>query len=664
MMRWNCVDQQDIFMRQHYKLRFKIILHLCLLFGAVLMAQGYFASTFFYSSSLSQIKQEQINRIDALGAQVDQKFDLSHRALIAVAQQLPQSILADSSRLQLWLDDRRGIASIFDNGLFIFAADGTLLVESPFRENRRGKDYSFRSYYQQTVKRKQPFVSDPYFSSQNHHHPVVMMTAPVFDATGTIVAILGGSLDLLGDNFLGGMSHQKLGLGGNFYLVGQDGTIIVHPKTNHIMQQCNCLGAELILAKAASDSVGCTEMEDSDGQTMLTAFKLLKVKDWVLISNYPVSEIRAPLQRYYFYFWTSAVGTFVLLLALTVLLLRQVFSPLFRFTQHLATLSGKKGKERWFLYHGDGEIGMLVRNFNKVLLEVDLAHRELDYAQQMAHLGSWHWDIATDKLQWSDEVFRIFGDQPGAYEPTYALFLSRVHPEDRAEVSSVITDALRNKHHYEIEHRVLRLDGTVIYVREQGEAKYDATGEAVAMVGTVLDINNLMTLQNRLKELATVDELTGAVNRREFFNLAEKMAHMVRRNGAALSLLFFDFDHFKQVNDDYGHLAGDEVLQKGVALFGTMLRGSDTLARYGGEEFCALLPDCDIDGAKTMAERCRKAVEEHRFNLVDGRVLSITVSIGVATLQGDESFSGLLNRADQAVYLAKERGRNCVVALD
>lgn len=651
-------------MWQRYKLRFKIIIHLGVLFGAVMVAQGYFTSSFLYSTSLSQIKQEQINRIDAYGTLVEQKFEVAHNALIAVAHQLPLTDLNDASSLQPWLDDRRGIASIYDNGLFVFAADGTLLVESPFLEARRGKDFSFRPYYQETIRTAKPFISDPYLSTHNHHHPVVMMTAPVKDKAGNVIAILGGSLNLLGDNFLGAMAIQKLGRDGHFYMLTTEGIVIVHPRQEQINQQCQCLGAESIIGRALSDSLGCAEMADEQGRLVLAAFKRLKVKGWILVSNYPMSEIQAPLQRYRLYFWTSAAGTFALLLVLTVLALRQVFAPLFRFTQHLSTLADKKGKERWFPYRETGEVGTLVHNFNKVLLEVDTAHRALDYAQQMAHLGSWYWDIDKNKLVWSDEVFRIFGDQPGAYEPDYALFLSKIHPEDRDTVAKVVADSIRNKHHYEIEHRLVRPDGTIIYVREQGEAKYDDAGEAVAMVGTILDINNLILLQNRLQELATVDELTGAVNRREFYHVAQKMVKMVQRNKSPLSLLFFDFDHFKQVNDDYGHLAGDEVLQQGVALLNRELRSTDTLARYGGEEFCALLPDCDQQGAEVMAERCRSAVEQYQIQLADGRALRITVSIGVASLRSDELFSSMLDRADKAVYLAKERGRNCVVALD
>ncbi|MDY0189176.1 MAG: diguanylate cyclase [Desulfuromonas sp.] len=648
-------------MWKQHKLRFRIIFHLCLLFGAALVAQGYFTSVYLYDTSLAQIKQEQIERIDAYGALVEQKFEVAHKALIAVAQQLPVASLNHASWLQRWLDDRRGIASIYDNELFVFAADGTLIVESPYREKRRGQDFSFRNYYKQTLQTRKPFISDLYLSTQNHHHPVVMMTAPVFDSTGNIVAILGGSLDLLGDNFLGDLPKQKLGSGGYFYMVNVGGTVIVHPQQDKIGQQ---LGAAQLVAYAGANALGCVETVDDQGQAVLSAFRHLKVKNWVLISNYQMSEIQAPLLRYRLYFWISAVATFALLLLFTLLILRQVFAPLLRFTQHLSTLVDKQGEERIFDYAGHEEIGLLVSSFNEVLSEIDKAHEALDYAQQMAHLGSWHWNMVENELVWSDEVFRIFGDQPNSYVPDYALFLSRVHPDDRDKVAKVVADAIRNKTHYELEHRLVRQDGTTIYVREQGEAKYAANGRPVAMVGTVLDINNLIVLQNRLQELATIDELTGAVNRREFYHVADKMVKLMHRSQAELSLLFVDFDHFKRVNDEYGHLVGDEVLQQGVALLKSVLRSTDTLARYGGEEFCILLPDCHEQGAQIMAERCRVALAQQQLQVAGDRSLYITVSIGVATLRQDESLSSLVDRADQAVYQAKERGRNCIVAAD
>ena len=165
------------------------------------------------------------------------------------------------------------------------------------------------------------------------------------------------------------------------------------------------------------------------------------------------------------------------------------------------------------------------------------------------------------------------------------------------------------------------------------------------------------------QKLALTDPLTGAFNRRTFLELAEREIARTQRSKGSLSLIMLDIDHFKQINDRNGHLAGDEVLKALVAVVLTCLRKEDLLVRYGGEEFCTLLPSVAVDRATAMAERMRDAVEQARFSF-DGRILPVTVSIGVSSLSldGNEGVDRLISRADEALYTAKKSGRNRVVA--
>jgi diguanylate cyclase (GGDEF)-like protein len=176
---------------------------------------------------------------------------------------------------------------------------------------------------------------------------------------------------------------------------------------------------------------------------------------------------------------------------------------------------------------------------------------------------------------------------------------------------------------------------------------------------------------NRYRELSLTDELTGLFNKRYFLaRLTEEIARARRHNGR-LALIFCDIDRFKNVNDNYGHPVGDEVLrQTAGVLTGTMdelnvisrLRKSDIVARYGGEEFVVILPETGREGAAIAAEKMRRAIEEHPF-VVDNLELRLTMSFGVAELvEEDQDQSGLINNADYAMYRAKNNGRNKVVA--
>ncbi|MGC9456319.1 MAG: diguanylate cyclase [Halothiobacillaceae bacterium] len=163
-----------------------------------------------------------------------------------------------------------------------------------------------------------------------------------------------------------------------------------------------------------------------------------------------------------------------------------------------------------------------------------------------------------------------------------------------------------------------------------------------------------------LQRMAVTDPLTEVFNRRHFISVAESERERARRHDRALSLLFLDVDHFKQVNDRHGHAVGDLVLKEFVVRCGRKLRAADTLARLGGEEFAILLPETDLDGATQVAEHLRQDLAAEPLR-IDGQLMSVTASVGVAQLRPDESVDSWLGRADHAMYEAKRRGRNRVL---
>jgi diguanylate cyclase (GGDEF)-like protein len=169
-----------------------------------------------------------------------------------------------------------------------------------------------------------------------------------------------------------------------------------------------------------------------------------------------------------------------------------------------------------------------------------------------------------------------------------------------------------------------------------------------------------------LKELAVIDPLTGAYNRR-FLN--ENLQHRIeeaKRYDQPFSLIMYDFDHFKKINDTYGHQAGDyvlkEVAQKVTEQVKSTIRGTDILARYGGEEFIVILPQTNLEQASVLAERIRKEIEETDFNF-NNCSFPVTVSLGVTEYTHEKDIEQLIGTVDRALYRAKENGRNRIIAL-
>jgi diguanylate cyclase (GGDEF)-like protein len=190
------------------------------------------------------------------------------------------------------------------------------------------------------------------------------------------------------------------------------------------------------------------------------------------------------------------------------------------------------------------------------------------------------------------------------------------------------------------------------------------TGSQKEDIGYLLTIYNTtdqVNLENRLNELAIRDPLTGCYNRRYFYEMASAYFNQMLRNSRPLAILMLDLDHFKLVNDTYGHQKGDDVLQKVAGACKKLIRTPDIFSRHGGEEFVLAMPETTLQNAVMVAERLRKAIEALK-NETEG--IQVTVSIGVVESTGEPGLSldALLERADRAMYMSKNLGRNRVTA--
>ncbi len=228
-----------------------------------------------------------------------------------------------------------------------------------------------------------------------------------------------------------------------------------------------------------------------------------------------------------------------------------------------------------------------------------------------------------------------------------------------------------SRHHARItfdgEHyRVLDLKSTNgTYVNEVAIGDHRLTDGDLLRVGR--SILKFMTGENievhyheEIYRLMTIDGLTQILNRRYFDEALDREFNRSRRYNRPLSLVAFDVDHFKRVNDTYGHLAGDTLLRQIARVVKPRLRREDIFARTGGEEFGVLLPEVDLEGARATAEKVRRIVETTTVTHAP-HVITCTVSLGVAILApGEESPAGLYERADERLYEAKQKGRNCI----
>lgn len=236
-----------------------------------------------------------------------------------------------------------------------------------------------------------------------------------------------------------------------------------------------------------------------------------------------------------------------------------------------------------------------------------------------------------------------------------------IHPDDRERIKAVFRKTVETGIGECSEFRFVLRDGSIRHMESDGRAIRDAEGRVSKVVVVSRDITEQKRLEADLREMAATDMLTGLPNRRHFLaQLEQEKARVSRAEEKCAAVLMIDIDHFKVVNDTFGHAAGDHVLRHLSTLMREDLRKIDTLGRLGGEEFAVILPGADSAAAEVFAERLRRQVADTPA-VHESWTIPLTISIGVTEIKPlDVTADDALTRADRALYRAKECGRNRV----
>lgn len=308
---------------------------------------------------------------------------------------------------------------------------------------------------------------------------------------------------------------------------------------------------------------------------------------------------------------------------------------------------------------------------------------ELTEAHRIAKFGFWQWNLKTDEMEVSDSLREIFardipsfGSQRGTLLPV----------ESWEQILKAKDEVVKTGSGFDLELQVNHGNSSTIWVNAKGEALRDKNGEIVGLQGSMQDItrrkraeldleqarrNHLQQLEfqvaertaalvaanHELERLGWIDALTGLQNRRSADERLRQEFLRLKRSGSPYSVLFIDIDHFKKINDTFGHETGDAVIRQIASMLAGSLRETDFVARYGGEEFLAILSHTTAEGAMTIAEKIRGTVAAEPFPMSR----QVTISIGVTMALGeDKNEEEAVRRADAALYQAKDAGRNLV----
>lgn len=285
----------------------------------------------------------------------------------------------------------------------------------------------------------------------------------------------------------------------------------------------------------------------------------------------------------------------------------------------------------------------------------DLAQR-LTLATRAANIGIWEYEPASGTVVWDGLMHELFGMPADEFHGHIDDVRRWIEADDLPRLEEMVEASVKTGCDFTTTFRIRRGGSELRYIEAQALAIPAGAHGPARLIGVNRDVTDRIRNERELERLATTDPLTGCHNRSYLQRTLAGEIDRAVRYGDALSIVMFDLDEFKRVNDAFGHDAGDRVLTHCARLTRDAIRRTDVLARWGGEEFMVLCPHTDIGEAEALAERMLEALRAQPATGVG----VVTASFGVVTLRPGEGIDGLLKRADALMYRAKEAGRSRV----
>lgn len=353
-----------------------MVLYILVFFAAIAPIIVYLSLNYFRTAIEKSVEDQQFMLVTRIADEIDQKIRFSQDALKSSARTLNPHIIDNPVKASEFLDNQLALLSIFDNGLFLFDSKGSLISDTTNSPGRIGMDFSYREYIKRTIDTRKPVISNPYRSSLPHHHPVVMFTVPFFDEKGTFTAILGGSIDLMKENYLGALSKAKIGKEGFFFLTSPDRMLIMHPDTSSIMTTAQP-GRNPLHDRALDGFEGSGTTVSDSGAHGIAAFKRLATTGWILAANFPEKEALSPIRKASWFAWSMVFFGGLLTVSAFWLVTRQLISPLISITEQIRRIHSQQGQHRQVEISTNDEIRELATVFNTVITGLDEKEKTL-----------------------------------------------------------------------------------------------------------------------------------------------------------------------------------------------------------------------------------------------------------------------------------------------
>ena len=521
----------------------------------------------------------------------------------------------------------------------------------------------------------QPAISEIYIGGLLRK-PVMSIDLPVME-NGKVVYDL--SIGLMPSDFNGILAAQNFPSAWVSAIFDSTGTIVArtHAPEKFVGQQ----GTAEYIQRIKNSPEGSMETVTREGIPALSFWSRSPVTGWSVGIGIPRETLESDLMLTLTWLASGMAIMLVVGLGLAWFAGRKIAASVRALTVSAVALGkGESVPIPEVAIQESAEVAAAIRQAAELLAARDAELREV---HRVAGFGVWQWNLKTGEILVSESIRELYGREIPSFQEQRGTLLPI---ESWERLQAAMREVVRTGVGYDLEMQVNHGNGSIIWIHTKCEAIQDASGEVCWLHGSVLDITRrkqaeleleqsrqthlreleqevsertaaLVTANQELERLARVDGLTGLQNRKSANERLRQEFLRLKRSGSHYAVLFMDIDHFKEINDTYGHETGDQVLRHFASVLEDSLRETDFVARYGGEEFLAILSDTSAEGALTIAEKIRSTVANQTVPMAR----RVTVSIGVAMALGeDKNEEEAVRRADSALYQAKEAGRNLV----
>jgi diguanylate cyclase (GGDEF)-like protein/PAS domain S-box-containing protein len=496
---------------QRHSLKTRVTLFTIAVFVVSLWGLSLMTSRMLHADTQRGLGQQQSSVLSLLSQFISQGLDERLAALGRVAQQITVAHMSQPAELQNKLDQGLTLHGLFNGGAFVVNKTGLALADTPTSVGHKGNNFADGDYIAQAISQNKAVIGHAALS-RNLGIPVFGMAAPIHNPKGEVIGAVVGITDLSQPSFLDIISEGHYGETGGYVLLDPpQRRVITASDKRRIFEQLPPVGVIPEIDRFLAGYEGTQIFHNPQGIEILASNKRLEPAGWALAVMLPTDEAFAPIHEVEQRMLAATALLTLFAAALTWWLLRLLLNPALATIKALTERTQSGDALVPLESIGQGEFGALVEGFNALLARVSeqqnalqRQHAMLARTETVAHLGSWQWELETDKVTWSEELFDIFQLEFSEDAPSFAeqekLYLS----PDLLRWRDAVADAIAHQRPYEIELTIIRPDGSQRFCVVRGEVEVDAYGSVVRLYGSLQDVTEAKLAQLRVRLAANV----------------------------------------------------------------------------------------------------------------------------------------------------------------